>query len=281
VRLVDHEHVELGQQAFGLGRAREQRVIHDEHAGLPREPARAHPRALASAAAAEQGARIGVGRDRGPDAAERLRVRRGEAIEIALGILVLPGTQRIERVVLLVARRGGELERARAQVVLLALEPHARHRHAGDARDGGQVALEQLVLQATRAGRDDDAAARSRGIEQARQQVGQRFAEAGRRLGEHHAAALERRGNRARQRDLAGPLLETCPGRGECAARSELRGDAVFERFHSHSARGVFDVQNGDTSLRWIFPIMGLRPGARPYMRPSRPLAVPSARPTP
>ena len=76
---------------------------------------------------------------------------------------------------------------------------------------------------------------------------------AGGRLGEKHAAALERVRHLDRERALARPLLPLRPRARERAAGKERALDTLDE---AH--------QNVLTSCRWMRPSLNPRPGARP-----------------
>jgi hypothetical protein len=68
-------------------------------------------------------------------------------------------------------------ERPWTQVVLLALEQRDRQREPERIEQGRQVALEQLILQRARTGRDDHALVRLGGVQCRRQQVRERLAD--------------------------------------------------------------------------------------------------------
>src|SRR6185369_15588532 len=78
----------------------------------------------------------------------------------------------------------GQLESMQTQVVRAPLQQRDAHRPADSARDGGQIAMEQLVLKIARARRDDDAPTG----EQRRHEIGERLAGAG--AGLHDQAAV-------------------------------------------------------------------------------------------
>jgi ABC-type branched-subunit amino acid transport system ATPase component len=75
-----------------------------------------------------------------------------------------------------------------AQVVRAALQERDTRRAAKRARDHRQVAVEELVLERARAGRDDDLPAR----EQRRHEIGEGLAGARAGLDRERAAARER-----------------------------------------------------------------------------------------
>ena len=227
VPFVDHQRIELGQDAVRLRGARQQRVVDHENLPLGRQTSRAHPRALAAAPATEQRAGIGIGGDTGAQTAERLGIGRREAIEIRLVIARRPGTQGFEHVVLLLAAWRRHVHGARAEVVLLTLEPHAVDGDPQRLLHRGQVPLEQLVLQPLRRGRHHDAVAGARGIEDRRQQVGERLAESGRCFREQHATALDGLGYAPGERALAGAVLEARPCRGERSLGTQQRQHVI------------------------------------------------------
>jgi hypothetical protein len=106
-----------------------------------------------------------------------------------------------------------------ADVVGAALEQGHRHRHVQRRAHARQVAIEQLILQRLGAGRDDHLAPG----EQRRDQIGERLAGAGARLGDQHAMAVQRLLDRQRQLELA--LARTVAGHG--AGERPLGGEHV------------------------------------------------------
>ena len=231
VRFIHDQHVELGQQALSFARECEQRVIHDQNLRLGSLTPRPHPVALAPAPAGEQGTRRRIGADPGAHAAQPFGIAGREPIEIALDVARGPAPQRVDHLDLVGGRPLLHLERARAQVVLLALEPGtAQARRAEGLEQGGQIPLEQLILKRPGAGCDHDPCVAVERMQYRRRQVGERLADSGRSLREQRPAALDGVRDRDRKRRLFRARLPVGPARGEHAPSGEGCGGSVGER---------------------------------------------------
>ncbi len=253
VRLVDDQRVERRQQPLGAGGASEQRVVDDHELRLGRAPPCPHPEALAPAPTGGGRARGRIGGDARADAAERLAVRVLEAVQVTERIARRPRTQRVDQPLLFLAVAARDLERTRAEVVLLALEHRHRELEPECAEQRGQVALVELVLERARAGRHHDALPGLGRMQHGGQQVGERLPDPGRRLGHQHAAVLERSRHLDRERALPRARLPLDPTAGQRPARRERAFHPVDERH-----------QNTLTSRRWMRPSRKPRPGSRP-----------------
>jgi hypothetical protein len=282
VRLVHDQHVVRRQEPVGAGGAREQGVVHDHEPRLGGTAPCAQPEALAPAPAGGRRARGRIGGDTRAQPPERVAVERVEAIEVAGWVARGPLSQRLQELVLECVRCPGprreqvcerilvlvlpavllwrlQLERARAQVVLLALQDRERQLEPQGLEQSGNIALVELVLERARGGRHHHAligpgfAGCPHRVQSGREQVGERLADAGGRLGEQHAAALDRLRHLDRERALSRALLPSRPGARERAALEKRALDAGGE---AH--------QNTLTRRRWMRPSRKPRPGARP-----------------
>ena len=152
---------------------------------------------------------------------------------LGLGLLLGPGPQREH----LAAHRAGRhldqralvvgdalADAVQAGVVGAALEDGVRRlavQHVvGGLEQGGDVALDELVLEREGRGRDDHAPV----VEQRRDEVGQRLAGAGAGLDQQVLAGRHRPGDGLGHLDLTGPLLaaERLDGAGEDLADGRL-----------------------------------------------------------
>jgi hypothetical protein len=243
VRLVEDHRLRTGQQlaeTLVLHRqVREQQVVIDHHdvRGLRLAPRGGHVAArvgrtgIAEAVLARRGERSARGirvaqaldlrKVPGPglarpaaDARQHARVRRGN-----------PGQLR---------NRLRQLQPVQAQVVRAALQQRESRRTAECLRDGRQVAVEELVLERARAGRDDDLAAG----QERRHQVGESLARAGAGLDRHHPARCERLADPVGHELLLTPRLEVRDDARQRPLRAEQ--PAVFaERAHEPRARAM------------------------------------------
>ena len=142
---------------------------------------------------------------------------------------------------------------ARAQPLDMPTRWLDRQVHAERREQRRQVAFVELVLERLGAGRDHHALLGLERVQHRRQQVGDRLADARRRLGHQHAPARERARHVARQFDLRVPLLVVRPRPRHRPARLQRRSHPRFERH-----------QNAVTRRRWILPSRNPRPGSRP-----------------
>ena len=236
-----------------LSRKSQQRVVRHHQRSLARLAARPHPEALPAAAAGLGRARYRVGAHPRAQPPERLGVVGGEPVQVALRVARRPGAKLVEHPALFRPAPLHHLEQSRADVVLLALEAHVAEVESQRAEQRREIALVELVLERARAGRHHHPPVFLRRQEHARQQVRQRLAEPGGRLGQQHAPLLQHLRDLSRQLPLGRPLLVAAPAHRDRPARREQLLHLVGERH-----------QNVVTSCRWILPSSGGRPLASP-----------------
>ncbi len=226
VRLVDHQHVVVGQHGPAARQVQAVQVgVDHHHVGRSGAPAGVLGEAVVAAGApagaralawshAQRGPGCGrrLERQVGPIAGARLRRPRPHRGELPLGNggrTLQPFQGPLGRIVQLV-------EALEAQVVGTALQHRPRDR-AGPRRilevlrHEGQLLAGQLVLQRLRGRRHHGAAAQAHGGSE----VGERLPGARPRLHHHVAALGDRFGDSAAHLVLAGPVLAAAEGSGE------------------------------------------------------------------
>ena len=128
-----------------------------------------------------------------------------------------------------VHRRGGMraqlIEAMQAEIVRAPFHAGRAERHAERRSQRRDVLEVDLLLKVLGAGGDQDALP----AEDGRDQVGERLARAGARFREQHAAVLERVGDRARHRPLAGAGLELIDRPRERPIVCERRVDRALQ----------------------------------------------------
>ena len=227
VRLVENHRV-AGRQQFAHALVaqhhvgEEKVVIDHHHVGVHRVAPRLHHEALFLVRAVL--AEAVVARRGGGDPGQRVLAHVG-AFGLVAGLRDLG--EAADRAQVGGVLRGEEAAVARvalevvvADVVGPALQQRDRHRDLERRAHGGQVAVEELVLQGFGAGGDDDLAAG----EQRRHQVGEGLAGAGARLRHQHAILAQRRGDLLRHLDLLRTGTEAGDRSSERAVGGEDRG---------------------------------------------------------
>ena len=192
---------------------REQVMVHDDYVGFGGPPARLEQETTVEMGALEPRAEVRLGRHRIPHVGRGLV---GEVRKRAVARASGPGGQRIELGAALVLEQrvsllAGLLEPRQADVVPPALEQRERRRVVAGpegAREDREVLADELLLQIDRVGRDDGALTVLPRPHQCRDQVGERFTDAGPRLEQPDTAVVVQIGHVRRHVALAGTILE-------------------------------------------------------------------------
>ena len=224
----------FGGSAAGVDVGEEQRVVDDDQVGRADPGAGALVGAFLAVAVLARTAG-GVGVDQLPDFGERRGVElMAQPLGGGLGpsgdtlqLLVLGGGEKL----VFVAQGGGQTRGA--QVVALADQHGGFERGVGLGFFGGgkhpaaqgQVFLVELFLEGDRVGGDDHLPRLVHGVDDAGQEVGEGFADAGAGFEQERLVALHRGGDGAGHFLLLGTMFESEAGLQPAAGGKQLRGE--------------------------------------------------------
>jgi len=259
-------------------------MVHDDHVGFRRPPARLEHEAAVEVRALEPGAQVRLRRDRVPHLATRLV---GEIGERAVAGARRPRRQRLELGAALVLEQRRRLlarllEAREAHVVPPPFEQRERGgvlpgpERAGEDR---QVLADQLLLEVDGVGRDDGALAVRARPHQRRNEIRERFPDAGAGLEHPHAAVVVQIGDVGGHVALAGPVLEAAePARHRPAGREQpryvdridARGGPRAGAFHDDIAVADRVVDDGEPDAAVVQPRRDAEIRSRGLEHPAR-----------